>query len=396
MALVSTNSVSQGEQVSILWPNVLKDEIEIDFAFKPFLWTNNAKDKAAVYCVIICLRKKNNKPKYIFDKGIKSEAENINGYLIDYKDIYFQKRRTPISNLPQMVFGSMANDEGNLIFTEEEKAEVVKSNPESVKYFKKLVGAVEFTNNTFRWCLWIDDLEIENVNKIPAIKARLEKVKKSRLKSARGATKLLANKAHAFAEIRHQKGFSILMPRVTSERREYLQCGFFDDNTIILDRAAVIYGNYPHLFSILSSKIHTVWTHAVSGRLKMDINYAVGITYNNFPFPDITETQQKELEKHVYKVLEEREAHSEKTLAQLYDPEKMPDGLREAHHQLDLAVERCYRAKPFETDEERLEYLFKLYEQMIAEEKSRTMIGKDLMIDFDLGSKPINKKRKKT
>lgn len=371
IALVSTNSISQGEQVSILWPNILCDKIEIDFAYKSFLWTNNAKDKAAVYCVIICLRYESKKSKYLFIDTLKKEVLNINGYLIDFKNIYLQKRREPISQLPQMMFGSMANDEGNLIFTEEERIEVINNYPSSEKYFKKLVGAVEFTNNTYRWCLWISDSELEEALKIQPIKIRIEKVKQSRLKSDRAATNVLAEKPHAFAEIRHRAGNSILIPRVTSERREYLQCGFYDDKTVILDRAAVIYGDYPHLFSVLSSKIHTYWTHTVSGRLKMDINYAVGITYNNFPFPTITDKQKEELTMCTFRILEEREKHPEKTLAQLYDPDKMPEGLLEAHRLNDLAVERCYRSKPFESDEERLEYLFKLYEQMIEEEQNR-------------------------
>ncbi|MDD4362050.1 MAG: N-6 DNA methylase, partial [Bacteroidales bacterium] len=315
IALVSTNSISQGEQVSILWPYIICDKIEIDFAYKPFLWTNNAKDKAAVYCVIICLRYESKKTKYLFIDTLKKEVLNINGYLIDFKNIYLQKRREPISQLPQMMFGSMANDEGNLIFTEEERIEVINNYPSSEKYFKKLVGAVEFTNNTYRWCLWISDSELEEALKIQPIKIRIEKVKQSRLKSDRTATNVLAEKPHAFAEIRHRAGNSILIPRVTSERREYLQCGFYDDKTVILDRAAVIYGDYPHLFSVLSSKIHTYWTHTVSGRLKMDINYAVGITYNNFPFPPITDKQKEELTLCTFRILEEREKHPEKTLA---------------------------------------------------------------------------------
>jgi hypothetical protein len=376
VAFVSTNSISQGEQVSILWPNILLNKVEIDFAYKSFLWSNNAKDKAAVYCVIIGLRNESNSSKFLFTDLIKKEVHNINAYLIDYKDVYIQKRRKSISQLPKMIFGSMANDDGNLIFSHEKMLDVTNAYPQSLKFFKKLVGAVEFTNNTYRWCLWIEDTKLDEALLIPPIKERVEKVRLSRLVSDRVATNALADRGHAFAEIRHKKGNSILVPRVTSERREYLQCGFFDDNTVILDRAAVIYGDNPYLFSILSSRLHTVWAHTVSGRLKMDINYSVGITYNNFPFPKISETQKQELTQSTFRILEEREKHSEKTLAQLYDPDKMPEGLREAHRLNDLAVERCYRSKPFESDEERLEYLFKLYEKMIEEEKDRGSLFK--------------------
>lgn len=386
VSFVSTNSICQGEQVAILWPAILENNVEIESAFKPFLWTNNAKDKAAVFCIIVCLRSKSNRPKLIFSNGLKLKANNINPYLIDYKNIFINKRRKQISKLPEMVFGSMANDDGNLILNDEEKSEIVKLNPESEKFFKKLVGAVEFTNNTFRWCLWIIEEDLHEALEIEKIRIRVEKVRLSRLKSERIATNLLADKPFCFAEIRHQTGTAILIPRVTSERREYIQCGFYNEDTIILDRAAVIYGDHPFVFSILSSKIHSIWTHTVSGRLKMDINYAIGITYNAFPFPTISDSQKQELEKHVYRILEEREKHSEKTLAQLYDPDKMPDGLREAHHQNDLAIERCYRSRPFESDEERLEYLFKMYEQMIEEEKNKGTL-------FASGGKSLKKKK---
>lgn len=371
LAFVSTNSICQGEQVAILWPSILNENLEINFAYKPFLWSNNAKDKAAVYCIILGLRATMDRPKYLFKNNIKQKVENINAYLIDYKNIFIEKRRSPISNLPMMVFGSMANDEGHLILNEIEKKELITQYPSAEKYLKKLVGAVEFTNNTNRWCIWVNEDEFSLANKIEPLRLRFTKVKNSRSKSKRSATKELASKPYAFGEIRHEKGNSILIPRVTSERREYLQCGFFNDDTVVLDRAAVIYGNHLFMFGVLSSKMHTVWTHAVSGRLKMDINYAVGITYNNFPFPSINYHQIQTIESSVYNVLAKRENHTEMVIAELYDPDKMPADLREAHHQLDLAVERCYRSKPFESDEERLEYLFKLYEQMINEEKQR-------------------------
>ena len=380
-AIVSTNSICQGEQVAILWPHILINNIEIGFAHKPFLWSNSAKNKAAVYCSIIGLRTKSSKPKYIFNEKTKKITNNINAYLIDYKDIYIYKRRKQLSSLPAMVFGSMANDKGGLIVSEKEKKQIEIEYPNSSIFFKKLVGAVEFTNNTYRWCLWISDDKKETALNIPPIKKKIEKVKLSRLQSKRKATNKLANSPHAFGEIRHQEGVSILIPRVTSERREYVQCGFYQDDTIVLDRASVIYGNYSYLFGIISSKIHTIWTRIVSGRLKMDINYAVGITYNNFPFPPISSQRKQEITQCVFRILEEREKHPEKTLAQLYDPDKMPEGLREAHRLNDLAIERCYRSKPFESDEERLEYLFKLYGRMIAEEKEQgTLFAKEKKI----------------
>ena len=186
--------------------------------------------------------------------------------------------------------------------------------------------------------------------------------------SKKAATRDSSVIAYKFFEVKHKETNSIIVPRVTSERREYLQCGFLSNDTIVLDRAQVVYDAQPYIFAILSSKMHMAWTNVVTGRLESRINYSVSICYNNFPFPTISDNEKQELEKHVYRILEEREKHSEKTLAQLYDPDKMPEGLREAHHHNDLAIERCYRSKPFESDEERLEYLFKMYEQMIKSE----------------------------
>jgi type I restriction-modification system DNA methylase subunit/vacuolar-type H+-ATPase subunit H len=371
LAIVSTNSICQGEQVSILWPNILNKNIEIDFAVRPFLWSNSAKNKAAVYCSIISIRNNSLKPKYIFDKNRRINANHINSYLLDFRDVYVYKRSTTLSDLPNMVFGSMANDAGNLIISKDEMKKIIQNNPSTVKFFKKLVGAVEFTNNTHRWCLWIEDNFLKEAMQYPEIRKKIEAVKVSRSKSKRIATHKLAERPHAFGEIRHQKGNAILIPRVTSERRDYLQCGFYDDSTIITDRASVIYRAEPYIFGILSSKIHTLWTKTVSGRLKMDINYAVSITYNNYPFPNISDKYKTEITQSVLRILKEREIHSDKTIAELYDPDKMPEGLREAHRQNDIIIEKCYRSTPFNSDEERLEYLFKLYEKMIAEEQSK-------------------------
>jgi hypothetical protein len=272
-----------------------------------------------------------------------------------------------------MVFGSMANDGGYLILSNEEKELIEKQYPESKIFFKKLVGAVEFTNNTYRWCLWIDDESYEKTKKIKPIFERIENVKKARLKSDRLATRKLATKPYSFGEIRYKGGDSILIPRVTSERRKYLQIGFYDKETIISDRAQVINEFEPYIFGVLSSKMHYVWTYAISGRLKTDINYSVTLSYNNFPFPDITLKQKENLNLYVFAILDERAKHPEKTMAQLYDPDKMPKGLKQAHEELDRAVEQCYRLQPFTSDTERLEYLFKLYEEMT---KSGTLFEK--------------------
>ena len=225
----------------------------------------------------------------------------------------------------------MANDGGNLFLTQSERDE-----------FKELAIS------------------------IPEIKSRIDKTHTLRLDSNRAATKILAGQPYKFGEVRHQDSCSIIIPRDSSERREYIPIGFLDLNTIIVAPNFAIYNPETWVFAVVHSKMHMAWVKTVAGRLKTDYRYSSTLCYNTFPFPNISEEQKKRLEFHVFNVLDERERHSEKTLAELYDPDKMPAGLREAHHNLDIAIEQCYRLKPFESDEERLEYLFALYEQMTS------------------------------
>jgi len=371
MAFVSTNSICQGEQVGILWPNVFEKKLDIVFAYKSFKWNNNAKDNAAVICIIVGLGSNNKGIKHLFENDFDKRVDNISPYLIGGKNTIIYSRNKPLCQVPLMVRGSSPVDGGHLILNEDNKNTLIAESPSNILFIKELIGAEEFVNGLKRWCLWITDDKYADAIKSPFIKDRIEKVICFRLSSKKKATREASQIPYKFFETKHLNTPSIIIPRVTSERREYLQCGFLDEKTVVLDRAQVIYDAQLYIFGILSSKIHMVWTSIVTGRLKMDINYSVSLCYNNFPFPQISDKQKKELEQHVYNILAEREKHSEKTLAQLYDPDKMPDGLREAHRLNDLAVERCYRSRPFESDEERLEYLFKLYEQMIEEEKQK-------------------------
>lgn len=385
VAFVSTNSICQGTQVNDIWPFLLVDDVEIFFAHKDFPWTNNAKDKAGVYCSIIGLRKKSNKPKYLFEKELKYSALNINAYLIDAPNIFVEKRTNPLSKLPDMNQGNIPLESGYLRFTDIEKTEIVNTYPNSSKLFKKVSGSDELINDIQNWCVWITNADKPLALSIPPIKKRIDKVIEFRKKGAENAQACL-DRPHQFCMLNTAKSTQIVIPIVSSERRTYIPISFVDDTYIILNSALVIYDPDTYIFGILNSKIHLLWVKIFAGRLETRIRYSVGMCWFSFPFPYITENQKKELEKYVYKVLEERENHSEKTLAQLYDPDKMPYGLREAHHQLDLSVERCYRAKPFETDEERLEYLFKLYEQMIEDEKSKGTL-------FEIEAKPKKKKK---
>jgi hypothetical protein len=232
-----------------------------------------------------------------------------------------------------------------------------------------LVGAKELIDNIERWCLWISDENLDEAIAIPEIKSRIESVKNMRLSSTDESAHKLAKRSHQFREINTTSTHSIIVPLTTSERREYIPLGFLSSEYIITNAASVIYDSETWVFGLLSSKIHLLWVKAVGGSLETRIRYSSVLCYNTFPFPNISQKQKEEIEELVFNILDEREQHSEKTLAQMYDPDKMPKGLKEAHHQLDLAIEKCYRNKPFENDEERLEYLFKLYEEMIKAEK---------------------------
>jgi hypothetical protein len=385
-AFVSTNSICQGEQVPILWPHILKSNLEIYFTVPSFKWTNNAKNNAGVTVVIIGVRNKSKQKKLIFFENRYKIVPEINPYLAGAPTLFIEPLTKPISNFPQMVRGNYTGCCSSLILNEQEKEQLLLSNSNSKKFIKRFVGSSEFINNEIRYCLWIPDELLDEALSIDEIKNRISEVQRERINSSDLGQQNIAYKSHQFREFNITSTNSILMPVVSSERREYIPIGFITNIQIVPNSAQVIYDCENWLFAILTSKIHNVWIKSLAGRLRSDIRYSSSLCYNTFPFPNITEYQKRDLETYVYKVLEERENFSEKTLAQLYDPDKMPDGLRNAHHQLDLAVERCFRSKPFENDEERLEYLFKLYEKMIEEDKSRGTL-------FEMESKPQKKKK---
>jgi hypothetical protein len=384
-AFVSTNSICQGEQVSLLWPHIFSKKQEIFFAFQPFKWTNNAKGNAGVTCVILGIQNSNSNERYIYSEGIRKSVKSISPYLIEGNPIIMSQRKTPISKLPEMILGSSGIDGGHLILTSEDKQLFVSENPKSEKFIKPFIGGGDFIDGTERFCLWIDDRLIKEANEINLIKDRIEKCYNYRLTAGRDAKKA-ASVPHRFFYRKHQEKDAIILPMTSSERRQFLPVGFMTNRAIVSNGVFVIYDSEPFIMGLLSSRLHMLWTQAVSGKLESRIRYSVNLAYNCFPFPNITESQKKELNIYVYKILEEREFNSEKTLSQLYDPDKMPAGLREAHQLLDRKIESYYRSKPFDNDEERLEYLFKLYEQMIEEEKSNGTL-------FEMESKPKKKKK---
>lgn len=363
-AFVSTNSVSQGEQVSLIWKRVLQKDLEIYFAHQSFKWSNNAKSNANVIVVIIGISNQLNTKKYIFKNNFRQEVQNINPYLTSGNTIFITRSSKSISQFPEMKYGNMPNDKGNLILSTEEKVNLEKNYKESSKYIKKFIGASDYIRGNERYCLWISDEDLDDAIKIPEIKKRINGVIAHRNNSSEKSTREKASTPNQFYFTSHEKTNSILIPRHSSERRIYIPIGLFDDETIIADSAMAIYHAEVWLLGVITSLMHMIWMKAVGGKIKTDYRYSTAIVYNTFPFPEISQSKKEEIEELVFNILDERENYPEKTLAQLYDPDKMPESLKEAHHQLDLAIEKCYKSTPFRNDEERLEHLFKLYEEM--------------------------------
>lgn len=364
VAFVSTNSISEGTQVCDLWPNILNQSIEILFCVKDFLWSNNAKHQAGVTCVIIGLGYKSKAKKLLIDNNFHVFVDHINPYLLAAPDIYVQKRTVPLSNLPFMRQGNIPLDNGFLRLTPEEKTTLVKESPESVRFLRKATGSVEYINNQERWCLWIKDEDLADALAIPAIHKRIESVRNFRLNGAQNA-KACANRSHQFCMTNEAKYSQIIIPIVSSSQRGYIPIGFVPPDVVIMNSALLIETNELYVLGILSSLIHMQWVKAFAGKLKTDFRYSVGLCWYSFPFPNISEQQKKRIELCVKDILAVREKYSEKTMAELYDPDKMPADLLKAHESLDLVVESCYRKKPFVNDEDRLAHLFKRYELMV-------------------------------
>lgn len=368
-AFVSTNSICQGEQVALLWPYIYQNNLEIFFAYRSFKWSNNAKYKAGVTCVIIGIAMTSKTTKVLFHANNKMIVQNISPYLTNATNLIINKRSTPISGLPSMDYGCKAVDGGNLILSIEEKNKLIFNHPITSKWIRLFVGSDDYINDKKRYCLWISDHEKNEALSIADIQERIKETEKVRLKSSDEGARKLASRPHQFREYIENMTDSIIIPRVSSERREYIPMGFLDEHTVISDSAFAIYDAQYWLFGILSSKMHMAWVKAVGGRLKTDYRYSATLCYNTFPFPKIGEKKRSELEEAAEEVLMAREMHTEKTLAQMYDPDHMPTDLREAHAQLDRVVESCYRTVPFLSDEERLEHLFALYEKMTKQSR---------------------------
>ena len=373
VAFVSTNSIVQGEQTSILWEQMIKKyNIKIHFAHRTFKWSNEAKGNAAVYCVIIGFANYDTSNKSIFEyEDIKGEAheiraKNINPYLVDAKDIVIKKRSTPLCNVPKMSFGNMPLDGGHLILSDEEKIEFINKEPKAEQYILPLISAFEFLNSKKRWCLWLVNAEPNNLMQLPEVLKRVEAVKKFRLNSVAPSTQKFATTPTLFRD-RNRPDTFIVVPRVSSENRPYIPFGFFDKNSIVSDTCMSIPNGNKYHFGILMSKMHMTWVRYICGRLKSDFRYSKDIVYNNYPWPESpNENQLRAIEKASEKVLEARELFPNSSLANLYNPLTMPEQLVKAHQELDKAVDLAYRPQAFTTDVNRMEFLFGLYEKYTA------------------------------
>lgn len=366
-AFVTTNSLTQGEQVSIFWPIISQLGLEIGFCHQSFKWQNNAKNNAGVTCVIIGLRNKINAPKYSFSDGTRTVCSNINGYLVDAKDIYVVKSRKCLSWMPEINYGSFALDDGNYTLNQNDYKSISAELDDPKKYLKRFVGAKELLQGGDRYCIWLLDGKADEYLKSNQIKERIKNVKKWRAESDRASTKKLATTPELFAEIRQPSSSYLAVPTISSERREYLPVAFFNQNVIASNQVYVIEDATTLHFAILSSKMHLLWVKTVSGQLETRVRYSSAICYNNFPVPKLTTAQQEELDKLGQELLAIREKFSNKTLSDLYDPDSMPNELIEIHIKIDTKIDSLYRQKTFSNDEERLSILFKMYEDLAKE-----------------------------
>jgi len=368
IAFVSTNSITQGEQVGVLWPELLRLGVKIHFAHRTFQWNNEARGKAAVHCVIIGFALHDTDLKVIYDyDDIKGDAHalqarNINPYIVDANDVVLLRRSHPLCNVPEIGIGNKPIDGGNYLFTPEEKEAFLKLEPKARQWFRRWIGSDEFINNIERWCLWLGDCPPEELRRMPEAIKRVEAVRSFRLTSKSAPTRKLADTpTHFHVENIPDKPY-MLVPRHSTEKRTIIPIGFVEPTSLSGDANLIIPHATLYHFGVFSSAMHMAWVRYVCGRIKSDYRYSKDIAYNNFPWPDSpTEKQRAAIEEAAQGVLDSRAAHPEASLADLYDPVAMPPDLRKAHQMLDKAVDAAYGRKNFTTDAERVAFLFDLY-----------------------------------
>ena len=363
-AFVSTNSITQGEQVAILWKPLMERGMMINFAYRTFKWTNEAPGKAAVHCVVIGFSFINTAHKYIFDGKIKNYATKINPYLVDAPDIFIESRSQPLCDVPNMVFGSMPNDGGHLIIEANEYRAFLRSEPSAKKFIRRFVGAVESINNLPRYCLWLVDATQVELQSMPLVLQRIEQVRDIRSKSRAAGTRKKAKTSALFYQISQPKSKYILVPRVSSERRDYIPIGFMSPKIIASDATLTVSNATLYHFGILTSSVHMAWMRAVCGRLEMRYRYSKDIVYNNFPWPDVSDDQKTMIETLAKAVLDTRAKFPDSSLADLYDPLTMPKELLKAHQSLDRAVMKLYKFKNDSTESSIVAALMEMYQKL--------------------------------
>lgn len=364
-ALVSTNSIVQGDQAGILWEYLFDREFEINFAYRTFKWSNAAKGKAAVHCVIIGFGKEgfSRKHKRIFDNTSERLVTQINQYLVEAPNVIIKSRSTPICNVPSIGIGNKPIDNGNYLFSLEEKEEFTKSEPNSARYFRPWFGSDEFINRTPRYCLYLKNALPSDLRKMPNVIQRIENVRQFRLKSKSPGTVKLAQTPTRFHVENAPSSRYLIIPETSSENREYIPIGFVDENCLASNAVRILPNATLYHFGILTSSTHMAWMRTVAGRLKSDYRYSKDIVYNNFPWPETSPAQIEKIEQTAQAILDARDRYPEASLADLYDELTMPPDLRKAHKANDKAVWDAYgRAWPLDDEPACVAHLMRLYQ----------------------------------
>ncbi|MBR0061290.1 MAG: class I SAM-dependent DNA methyltransferase, partial [Selenomonadaceae bacterium] len=368
-AFVSTNSIAQGETVPRLWKNLFDAQNHIDFAYRNFRWDSESNQKAHVHCVIVGFSSAHNpKPKIIFDGKKKILAANINAYLLDAPNIFVDSRPKPLQNfVPPMIYGNMPRDGGYFFFTPEELDEFLKKEPAAEKYIRQILGADEFINGKLRYCLWLVDCPPNELKHMPLVYQRVKNVREFRLASKAAPTRKLADMPTRFAQITQPEGVDfILIPRVSSERRQYVPMGFMSGEIKVTDAVQIVPNATLYHFGVLTSSIHMTWLRTVGGRLEVSYRYSKDVVYNNFVWASATPAQVAAIEQSAQKILDARKNYPDATFAELYDEVSMPYDLRQAHKKNDLAVAKLYGWENLLDDEPTLAVeLLKLYEKTV-------------------------------
>lgn len=365
-ALVTTNSITQGEQVAMLWPLVFRAGNVISFAHSSFLWSNLASNKAAVTCVILGLTTAPGPERRLFVDGTVRSCANISPYLVAAETVIVTKRSSALSAIGHMQSGNKPTDGGHLTPSVEEKEQIIAADPGARRFLKRYVGSRELINGGNRWCIWVETPDLEKARRIAPLRERFDKVRQLRLSSNGTQANENADTPHRFVFAPHSHHAAIAVPNVSSERRLYLPCEMTGYDTVVSNLASVIYDAPLWNLALVASRLHLVWIATVCGRLKTDIRYSNTLGWNTFPVPMLTEKNHADLTRCAEDILLAREHHFPATIADLYDPEKMPDDLRAAHDRNDEVLERIYIGRRFRNDTERLERLFDLYTKMTA------------------------------